>query len=161
MSGGRHRSWVTIPPMASLVVVTGPPGGAGKSTVARALADRFERSVLSVRALTAPEADPVCGSYLPEHSLATLAGECMGGGVHLGDSFDANGEGDKEKMRKLATSMVIANSTNHGQWRHPLTRRGPACGVEPHPFRRGFRTLSLPGVAVRCLSGAWSCKHGR
>jgi energy-coupling factor transporter ATP-binding protein EcfA2 len=33
------------PCMASLVVVTGPPG-AGKSTVARALADSFERSVL-------------------------------------------------------------------------------------------------------------------
>jgi predicted ABC-type ATPase len=33
------------PSMASLVVVTGPPG-AGKSTVARALADRFEPSVL-------------------------------------------------------------------------------------------------------------------
>jgi gluconate kinase len=33
------------PSMASLVVVTGPPG-AGKSTVARALADSFERSVL-------------------------------------------------------------------------------------------------------------------
>ena len=31
--------------MASLVVVTGPPG-AGKSTVARALADSFEPSVL-------------------------------------------------------------------------------------------------------------------
>jgi hypothetical protein len=29
--------------------------------------------------LTAPEADPVCGSYLPKHSLATLAGERMGG----------------------------------------------------------------------------------
>jgi hypothetical protein len=33
------------PSMVSLVVVTGPPG-AGKSTVARALADSFERSVL-------------------------------------------------------------------------------------------------------------------
>jgi hypothetical protein len=30
-------------------------------------------------ALTAPEADPVPGSYLPKHSLATPAGERMGG----------------------------------------------------------------------------------
>jgi hypothetical protein len=42
-------------------------------------------------ALTAPEADPVCGPYLPKHFRATPAGERMGRGVrlHLGDSFDA------------------------------------------------------------------------
>jgi len=40
-------------------------------------------------ALTAPEADPVCGSYLPKHTQATLAGGRMGG-ARLGDLFDAN-----------------------------------------------------------------------
>jgi hypothetical protein len=30
-------------------------------------------------ALTAPEADPACGSYLRKQSLATAAGERMGG----------------------------------------------------------------------------------
>jgi hypothetical protein len=28
---------------------------------------------------TAPEADPACGSYLPKHFLATLAGSVWGG----------------------------------------------------------------------------------
>jgi len=36
-------------------------------------------------AATAPEADPVCGSYLPKRTLATLAGGRMGRGARSAD----------------------------------------------------------------------------